>query len=100
MITMTPHIPAAGRGPAGTTASARSQPPAVPVTGAQYEISAGDYRAVVTGLGAGLRECTAGGIPIVPGYQPDELPPGADGQLLAPWPNRVGHGRYSFRGTD
>ncbi len=69
------------------------------VTGEQYELTAGDYHAVVTGLGAGLRELSYAGQPVVYGYEPDELPPGAAGQLLAPWPNRVDHGRYEFEGA-
>jgi len=64
--------------------------PAVsPLTGAQYEIASGGYLAVVTELGAGLRELSHRGRPLIAGYQPDELPPGAAGQLLLPWPNRV-----------
>jgi aldose 1-epimerase len=69
---------------------------AVPVTGEQYTLAAGGYEAVVTELGAGLRELSFEGKPVVYGYQPDELPPGAAGQLLAPWPNRVDRGRYKF----
>ncbi|MBV9794205.1 MAG: aldose 1-epimerase family protein [Actinobacteria bacterium] len=72
---------------------------AVLVTGEQYELAAGDYRAVVTGLGAGLRELSYAGQPVAYGYEPDELPPGAAGQLLAPWPNRVDHGQYEFGGA-
>ena len=72
----------------------------IPLTGSQYEIAAGDYRAAVTALGAGLRELTRAGRPLITGYQPDELPPGASGQLLAPWPNRVDHGRYLFDGAE
>jgi aldose 1-epimerase len=71
----------------------------MPITGAQYEISAGEYRATITELGAGLREVTHAGRPLIASYQPDELPPAAAGQLLAPWPNRVDHGRYSFAGS-
>ena len=71
----------------------------IPITGAQYEISAGGYRATVTELGAGLRELTHGGRPLITSYQQDELPPGAAGQLLAPWPNRIDHGRYDFAGS-
>jgi aldose 1-epimerase len=72
----------------------------IPLTGCQYHISAGEYRATVTELGAGLRELTHAGRALVTGYQPDELPPGAAGQLLAPWPNRVDHGRYVFAGEE
>ncbi len=74
-------------------------PGMTPITGHQYGISAGEYRAVVTELGAGLRELAHGGAPVVTGYQPDELPPGAAGQLLAPWPNRVDGGRYALGGV-
>jgi aldose 1-epimerase len=70
----------------------------VPLTGAQYEISAGNYAAVVTELGAGLRALRHRGAPLLAGYQPDQVPPAGAGQLLAPWPNRVDGGRYSFGG--
>ena len=66
----------------------------------QYEIEAGQYRATVTELGAGLRELAFRGQPLIAGYQADELPPAGAGQLLAPWPNRVDGGRYVFGGTE
>jgi len=71
----------------------------VPLTGMQHEISAGDYQATVTQLGAGLRALHHLGRPVIGEYGPDVLPPGASGQLLAPWPNRVDGGRYSINGT-
>ena len=72
----------------------------VPLTGLQYEIEAGHYRATVTELGAGLRELAFRGQPVIAGYEADQLPPAAAGQLLAPWPNRVDGGRYVFGGTE
>ena len=66
----------------------------------QYEIEAGPYRATVTELGAGLRELTLRGQPVVAGYEADELPPAGAGQLLAPWPNRIDGGRYVFGGAE
>ncbi len=72
----------------------------IPLTGLQYEIEAGDYRATVTELGAGLRELTFRGRPLIAGYQADELPPAGAGQLLTPWPNRIAGGRYIFDGTE
>jgi len=76
-------------------------PPAtVPLTGAQYEIAAGGYQAAATELGGGLRELRYGGRPAIAEYQPDELPPGAAGQLLVPWPNRIDGGRYTVAGTE
>jgi aldose 1-epimerase len=72
----------------------------IPLTGLQYEIEAGDYRATVTELGAGLRELAFRGQPVIAGHEADELPPAAAGQLLAPWPNRIDGGRYVFGGTE
>jgi aldose 1-epimerase len=73
--------------------------PTLPLTGAQYEIAAGDFLATVTELGAGLRSLSLGGQPILRTYAADELPPAGAGQLLAPWPNRIDHGRYAFGGA-
>jgi aldose 1-epimerase len=72
----------------------------VPLTGQQYQISAGPYRATVTELGAGLRELVYREQPVIAGYEPDRLPPAGAGQLLVPWPNRVDGGRYAFCGTE
>jgi aldose 1-epimerase len=72
----------------------------VPLTGPQYEISAGSWRAIVTGLGAGLRELTHDGRPVITTFEADELPPHGAGQLLAPWPNRIDGGHYRFGGGE
>jgi aldose 1-epimerase len=68
------------------------------LTGAQYEIVAGPYRAVVTEQGAGLRELTHQGLPLILPHGADEPVPAALGQLLIPWPNRVDRGGYAFEG--
>jgi aldose 1-epimerase len=73
--------------------------PTFPLTGAQFEIAAGDYRATITELGAGLRALSRNGQHVVTAYDADELPPAGAGQLLAPWPNRIDGGRYSFGGS-
>ena len=70
----------------------------IPLTGAQFDISAGDYRATITELGAGLRRLQHRGQPVISEYEADVLPPGGAGQLLCPWPNRVEGGRYSIDG--
>jgi aldose 1-epimerase len=72
----------------------------VPLTGQQYHIEAGPYRATVTELGAGLRELLFRDEPVILGSGADELPPDGAGQLLVPWPNRIDGGRYSFGGTE
>jgi aldose 1-epimerase len=72
----------------------------IPLTGTQHEIEAGDYRATITELGAGLRGLTFGSTALTTSFDADELPPHGAGQLLTPWPNRINGGRYSFEGTD
>jgi aldose 1-epimerase len=59
---------------------------------------AGDQRAVVVGVGGGLRSYEAGGRTILDGYAELELCSSGRGQLLVPWPNRIAEGRYDFDG--
>ncbi len=68
-------------------------------SGQQLTIEAGDYRAVVVELGGGLREASVQGRPLLDGYAEAALPDGARGQVLAPWPNRVRDGRWSWQGS-
>ena len=68
------------------------------INGVQYEIAAGPYRAVVTEAGAGLRELTFRGRPLVLAHGADEPVPVALGRLLVPWPNRIDRGRYAYGG--
>jgi aldose 1-epimerase len=71
----------------------------IPLTGEQHEIQAGDYAATVTALGATLRSLTISGRDLTTTFDPDVLPPHGAGQLLAPWPNRIDHGSYTFEGV-
>ncbi len=89
----------AGRRELGRHDGSMSESRTTPLTGTQHAIMAGDYQAIVTELGAGLRSLTHCGRPLITGYEPDELPPAAAGQLLAPWPNRIDGGRYDFGGA-
>jgi aldose 1-epimerase len=73
--------------------------PREPRTGQQHDIAAGDYQATVTELGAGLRQLSYRGQPVIRGYAADDVPPAGSGQLLIPWPNRVEAGRYPFGGS-
>lgn len=70
------------------------------LTGEQYEIAAGPYRAIITEEGAGLRELTHDGRPLILTHDADEPAPAAFGQLLVPWPNRIDHGHYSYAGEE
>jgi len=69
-----------------------------PRTGAQWTIAGAGHEAVITEIGGGLREYRAGGVSYLDGYGADELPPGCAGQVLAPWPNRIRDGSYTFGG--
>ena len=68
-------------------------------TGEQYEITAGDHRAVVTEVGATLRSFSVGGRDVVHGFGVEDKVSGGRGQNLIPWPNRIRDGRYTFDGT-
>jgi aldose 1-epimerase len=67
-------------------------------SGAQWQITAGDHRAVVVEVGGGLRSYTVGDEPILDGYEADEIAPGSAGEVLVPWPNRIRDGLYTFNG--
>lgn len=68
-------------------------------SGEQFAISGGGYDAVLTESGATLRSLSYRGRPVVDGFGSDEIASGGRGQLLAPWPNRLRDGRYTFAGT-
>ncbi len=69
-------------------------------SGDQFEVAAGGYRAVVTESGAALRVLEYDGHALVDGFPEDQMSHAARGQLLVPWPNRIGDGAYSFDGRD
>lgn len=73
-------------------------------SGRQFVLSGGGYHAVVTEVGAGLRELTHdgphGNKPLILSYGVHEPAHSGAGQLLAPWPNRVAEGRYRFDGEE
>ena len=67
-------------------------------SGEQIAIAHGDQRAVITEVGATLRTYVKGGLPVVEGFAGDELPTGARGQFMYPWPNRVAPSPWTFSG--
>ena len=68
-------------------------------SGEQHEIAFAGQRAVVTEVGATLREYSVAGRQVIEGFGPGEVCSGGRGQVLAPWPNRVRDGSYEFGGT-
>ena len=87
---MTPRSSADDQRPAETTAA----------TGDQWVIGHGHQRAVLTEVGATLRSFTVEDRPVTDGFGPAEWSHGGRGQVLAPWPNRLSGGRYSFQGVE
>jgi aldose 1-epimerase len=69
-------------------------------SGEQFEIEAGDQRAVVVEVGGGLRTYSARDREVLDGYGLDEICGSGRAQVLVPWPNRVAEGKYEFRGEE
>ncbi|MEU3452374.1 aldose 1-epimerase family protein [Micromonospora sp. NPDC006766] len=65
-------------------------------SGAQWSIAADGHEAVVVEVGGGLRTYRHDAVDYLDGYEVDELCPGSAGQVLAPWPNRIRDGAYTF----
>jgi aldose 1-epimerase len=87
---MTTRSPVEDQRPAETTAA----------TGDQWVIGHGHQRAVITEVGATLRSFTFEDRTVIDGFGPGDWSQEGRGQVLAPWPNRLGDGRYSFEEVD
>ncbi|MBO3103745.1 aldose 1-epimerase family protein [Cellulomonas fengjieae] len=68
-------------------------------TGRQHVLELGAQRAVVTAVGASLREYVVDGRDVVLPFDETEIPPAFSGAVLAPWPNRLRDGTYGYEGT-
>ena len=66
--------------------------------GEQHDIGHGRQQVVVTEVGATLRSYTIDGAPVIDGFGATDMCSSGRGQVLAPWPNRLGDGRYSIDG--
>ena len=69
-------------------------------SGEQIEIGLGEQRAVVVGVGGGLRTFSVGDHEVLDGYGPDKMCTSGRGQVLIPWPNRLEDGKYEFDGRE
>ena len=69
-------------------------------TGRQFTIRHGDDHATVVELGGGIRSYVAGGRELLDGYAETEQVTSSRGQVLAPWPNRIDGGRYTWDGQE
>jgi aldose 1-epimerase len=70
-----------------------------PRSGRQFSLKHGDYAAVVTELGASLRELAYQSKEVVCSWPADETAPCSNGRVLIPFPNRIADGAYTFDGT-
>jgi aldose 1-epimerase len=69
-----------------------------PPSGEQFAIAAGSLSAVVAEVGATLRDFTVDGDAVLDGFDADERSEAGRGQVLAPWPNRLEDGTFTFEG--
>jgi aldose 1-epimerase len=67
-------------------------------TGRQIRLTHGDQELIVVEVGGGIRTYRRGDADVIDGYAQTEMSPGGRGQVLVPWPNRVGDGRYEWEG--
>jgi hypothetical protein len=88
-----------GRGDRGAAPQARHLV-TVPPSGEQAEISHGAWRATITEVGATLRVLEHGARPLIRSFDVSKQASGGQGQVLLPWPNRVGDGAWHWRGHD
>lgn len=63
-------------------------------------LRAGTWEARVAPCGAGLRGLTKEGLPVATGYTGIENKLGSQGDLLVPFPGRIGGARYTWDGTE
>lgn len=54
----------------------------------------------MTEVGATLRHYSVNDVEVIDGFSESEWSPSGRGQVLAPWPNRLDGGRYTFAGQD
>jgi aldose 1-epimerase len=63
-------------------------------------IASHGYEAVIVSVGASLRTLTSDDRDLVVPFGADEVRPAFRGATLAPWPNRIVDGRYTFEGVE
>ena len=68
-------------------------------SGEQHRITAGDQELVVVQVGGGIRTYRCGGRDVIDGYRAGDMCSGGRGQILAPWPNRLGDGSFEWEGN-
>ncbi|MEV7634409.1 aldose 1-epimerase family protein [Microbacterium sp. NPDC089318] len=65
-----------------------------------YGISSGGYSAAIVEEGAAVRMLAHHGRDVIVPFAPGEPMPDYRGSIIAPWPNRIPDGRYTFAGVE
>lgn len=86
--------------PVASPAGSGAVPSGLGPRGGIHEITAGPYRAVVCEVGATLNDLEVDGRPLILSSPLDAPMLVYRGALVAPWPNRIGDGRYTFDGEE
>lgn len=68
------------------------------INGQRWDLEHGTQRASVVQRGGALQSYSLDGVAVVDGFADDERPPAFNGAVLAPWPNRIRDGRWSWNG--
>ena len=68
------------------------------VNGQRFNLEHGAQRASVVQRGGALQTYSVDGVDLVDGFADDERTTTYNGAVLAPWPNRIRDGRWSWRG--
>ncbi|MEO7262318.1 MAG: aldose 1-epimerase family protein [Jatrophihabitantaceae bacterium] len=68
------------------------------VNGQRWDLEYGAQRASVVQRGGALQSYQVNGVDLVDGFADEELPTAFNGAVLAPWPNRIRDGRWTWRG--
>ena len=71
-----------------------------PLSGTQVHLTRGAQSATLATVGAALRTYSVNGSDVVVPFGEDEVAPAFHGMVLAPWPNRLADGAYSFGGRN
>ncbi|HZX53155.1 MAG TPA: aldose 1-epimerase family protein [Ilumatobacteraceae bacterium] len=71
-----------------------------PRSGRQYTLRRGDLVAEVASIGASLRSLQVGNRDLVLSFNAEEIRPLFRGCVLAPWPNRIAGGRWTYGGQE
>lgn len=69
-------------------------------SGVTIVLAAGDYRADIVSVGAGIASLTHRGRHLVIPHVPEDMPLAHLGKVLIPWPNRITDGRYQYDGQE